>query len=161
MMPAATVMNYKQSHTKDSQSLAAKTENVLVTSKNNLESCAHLKAGENVAQSVSKKKKWKWRKNKKRKPQGQLGGESGDSSGKTTGNSAVKIKPDESTGTDSVQPAKKKQKRRKKKLVKDEGRSADASEYKPVIVVKKAEDYSANWKQLKEVIVIFFSFFFS
>lgn len=138
----------KQSHTKDSQFLAAKKENL--PNNNDLGGHKLSKNSDNVNNSgsllKSKKKKWRWRKNKKAKKNPcQVGSESGNGVDKTSEHVTAKRKCDEVN--DSIQPAKKK----KKKLAKKGDSANSTSEYKPILIVKKAEDYSANWKQLKEV----------
>ena len=51
----------------------------------------------------------------------------------------------------SLQPSKKRRKNKKKKVTKEGSTEA----LKPILIVKNPEDYSANWKMLKEVIMYF------
>ncbi|XP_045603361.2 uncharacterized protein [Procambarus clarkii] len=91
---------------------------------------------------VTKEKKWRWRKNKKRKREEQTSNENCDGTQMET-NQPVDRKLNEHL--ESLPPAKKKKRKKKKNPGVTEG-------LKPVLIVKTPEDYSANWKRLKEII---------
>lgn len=98
--------------------------------------------------TVLKKKKWKWRKNKKRTPK-QVISKSCNSAKTTPTNLQVKRKRDENL--DMLQVAIKKRKKKKMEVTAKGNTSENIVKFKPVLVIRKPEDYSANWKQLKEV----------
>lgn len=96
---------------------------------------------------LPKKRKWTWRENKK----GTLKQVTTDccDNAKTTTDQLVKMKLDEGSG--GVRSTKRK--REKKMEITEKGNSSDSAVgFKPLIIIRKPEDYSANWKQLKEII---------
>lgn len=147
-----TFSTLKQSNTKDMQYLTTKEK--CLTKKSDLSSPVPAENGQNVSPSVTEKITLKQRKNRKRKRQQQSSVNSSINSDKSSSiDPAIKEKQDESS--ESLKPTKKKRKKKKKKSAEQQENSTGTgtSEYKTVVIVKSPEDYSANWKQLKEVFV--------
>ncbi|XP_042218005.1 RNA exonuclease 4-like [Homarus americanus] len=99
--------------------------------------------------SYSKKKKWKWRKNKK--PVKSSTNQSASETSSSIQISHPVISKLEGN-SDSLQPAKKRRRKKKSKGAVEVTSAENTTGFKPVLILKKPDDYSANWKQLKEII---------
>lgn len=145
---------FQRSHFNNNQSIANKKNskaNKVCSEKSGWSEDGKALSQSDNFQSVKRKKKWM--KNRKKRAKGHPNGETGEGSGGISGNPSPSTRKREETD-DSVQPPKKRKRRKKKKTVKAEETSAENSTgYMPILHVKKPEDYSANWKKLKEVIV--------